>query len=76
MAYASEQRNSKLGKSDGVSGEEKLWADNIIHFKTLNRRTPIKEYRYNEFERSGRFSKNTVRDTKFKGTRYFLFIFS
>ena len=37
----------------------------------LNRPSPIKEYRYNEFERSGRLSRNRVRDTK--GTQYFLF---
>ena len=74
MTYATEQRNTTLGKSDGVSDEVKLCADNIIHSNTLNRPSPSKEYRYNEFERLGRLSRNRVRDTKEYVTFYFFFI--
>ena len=64
-----EQRNTILGKSDGVLDEEKLFANNIVPINILNRPIPIKEYRHNEFERSGRLSRTRVRETK--GTRYF-----
>ena len=62
MATTSEQRDTTLGKSVGISDEQKLSADNVILIAILN--SPIKEYRYNNFERSGRLSQNRVRDTK------------
>ena len=52
MAYATEKRNTMLGKSVGVQDELKLCSDNIIDINILNRPSPIKEYR------------NRVRDTK------------
>ena len=70
MVNAMEQKNTMLGKSEGVSDEEKLYVDNIIPYTILNRPSPIKEYRYNDFERAGRVSRNRIRDTK--GKRYFL----
>ena len=71
MANATKQRNTTLGKSDGFPDEEKLCADNIIHTNILNRPNPTKAYRYNEFKKSGRLSRNRVRDTK--GTSYCYF---
>ena len=63
------QKNTTLGKSVGVQDEKKLCADNITPHNILNRPSLIKEYRYNEFERSGRLSRNRTRDLK--GKRYF-----
>ena len=54
-----EQRDTMLGKSDVVLDEEKLSADtstNIIFINILNIPVLIYEYRYNEFEQSGRLS--------------------
>ena len=48
MANEMEQRNTTLGKSDGVTDEEKL-ADNSIPYYILNRPSPMKEYRYKDF---------------------------
>ena len=60
-----EQKDTLLEKSDVVSNEEKLSADTSMNtIPILNRPSPIKEYRYNEFERSGRLSRNRVRDSK------------
>ena len=54
-----EQTDTTLGKSDVVLNEAKLSADNnIIPINILNRLSPIKQYRYNEFERFGRLSRN------------------
>ena len=69
MDNTTEQRNTMLGKSVSDANEEKLCADNIIPINILNRPSPLKENSYNEFERSGRLSRNRVRDTK--GTHYF-----
>ena len=65
MANTMEQKDTLLEKSDVVSNEEKLSADTSINTIPIhNRPSPIKEYRYNEFERSGRLSRNRVRDSK------------
>ena len=56
-----EQRDTMLEKSIPISNEEKLSADtriNTIPIDILTRPSPIKEYRYNEFEGSGRLSRN------------------
>ena len=63
MANTTEQRNNMLGKLGGIPDEEKLHADNIIPINMLNRPRLIKEYRYNEFERSEILSWNRIRDT-------------
>ena len=50
MSNTMEQKNTFVEKSDVVSNEEKLSADNnttIIPINILNRPNPIKEYRYN-----------------------------
>ena len=62
-------KNTTLGKSVGVQDDKKLCADNTIPQNILNKPSPIKEYRYNDFERSGRLSRNRTRDLK--GKRYF-----
>ena len=64
MDNTTEQRNTTLGKSVRDANEEKLCADNIIPIYIFNRPSPLKEYRYNQFERSGRLWRNRVRDTK------------
>ena len=64
------QKNTTSGKPVGVLDGKKLCADNTIPQNILNIPSPIKEYRYNDFERSGRFSRNRTRDLK--GKRYFL----
>ena len=58
LANTTEQRDTTLGKAVGMS------ADIIIPITTLNRPSSIPEYRYNDFERSGRLSRNRVRDTQ------------
>ena len=58
MVNTTGQKNTTLEKSVGVQDEEKLCADNITPYNILNRPSPIKEYRYNEFDRSGRLSRN------------------
>ena len=73
MVNAMEQKNTMLGKSVGVIDEEKLYTDNTIPYNILNRPSPIKESRYNDFERSARLSRNRVRDTK--GNRYFFTLY-
>ena len=60
MANSMEQKNTLSGKSVVVSHEGKLSVDNIIPINILNRPSPIKEYRYNMFERSSRPSRNRV----------------
>ena len=58
-----EQKDNLLGKSDVVLNEEMLSADNstnTIPIHILNTSSPIKEYRDNEFVRSGRLSRNRV----------------
>ena len=62
------QKNTTLGKPVGVLDDKKLCADNTIPQNILNIPSPIKEYRYNDFERSGRLSRNRTRDLK--GKRY------
>ena len=71
MANTLEQKNTFSEKSDGVSNEEKLSADNIIPINILNRPSPIKEYRYNILERSSRPSRNRVRDSKGKAITFY-----
>ena len=66
------QKNTMLEKSSGVQDDKKLCADNTIPLTTPIKRSPSKEYRYNEFERSGRLSRNRTRDLK--GKRYFLLL--
>ena len=65
-----DQKDTMLGKSDGGCDEEKLKADNIIPMNLLDRPSPLKVYRYKEFERIGRLSRNRAIDSK--GTRYCL----
>ena len=65
-----EHKNTMLGKSVGALDEEKLKADNIIPINILDRPSPLKAYRYNEFERFGRLSQNRAKDSK--GTQYCL----
>ena len=77
MKSTMEQRNTKSGKSNDNSNEEKLYADNttnIIPINILNRPSPIQEYRYDEFERSGRLSRNRARGSK--SIFIFFFFFS
>ena len=64
------QKNTTLGKPVGVLDDKKLCADNTIPQNILNIPSLIKEYRYNDFERSGRLSRSRTRDLK--GKRYFL----
>jgi len=64
------QKNTSLGKSSGVQDDKKLCADNTIPQNTLIKSSPSKEYRYNEFERSGRLSRNRSRDLKGKRDLY------
>ena len=71
MANTLEQKNTFSEKSDGVSNEEKLPANNIIPINILNRPSPIKEYRYNILERSSRPSRNRVRDSKGKAITFY-----
>ena len=70
------QKNTTLGKSVGVQDEKKLCADNITPHNILNRSSLIKEYRYNEFERSGRLSRNRTRDLKDNATFLLLTFFA
>jgi len=66
---AMDQKKTMLGKSDGGCDEEKLKADNtIIPIKILDRPSPVKVYRQQDFERVGRLSRNRAKDSK--GTRY------
>ena len=63
MANTMEQRsrNTFLEKPDVISNEEKLSADTGTHkipIRILNTPSPIKEYRYNEFEIPGSLSRN------------------
>ena len=60
------QKNTLLGKSSGVQDDKKLCADNTIPLNSPIKRSPSKEYRYNEFERSGRLSRNRTRELKGK----------
>ena len=66
-----EKKNTTLEKTVGVEDDKKLHADNIIpqHNIIIKKPSPVKEYRYNEFERSGRISLNRARDLK--GIQYF-----
>ena len=59
------QKNTMLGKSSGVQDDKKLCADNTIPLN-IPIKSPSKEYRYNEFERSGRLSRNRTRELKGK----------
>ena len=50
-----DQKNTLLGKSDGGCDEEKLKADDtIIPIELLDRPSPVKVYRHQDFERVGR----------------------
>jgi len=60
------QKNTTLGKSSGVQDDKKLCADNTIPLNISIKRSPSKEYRYNEFERSDRLSRNRTRELKGK----------
>ena len=57
-----EKKNAALGKSVGVQDDKKLCADNTIPHNIHIKPRPSKEYRYNDFERSGRLSRNRTRD--------------
>ena len=63
-----DHKKTTLGKSDGGCDEEKLKADTtIIPIKLLDRPSPLKVYRHQEFERIGRLSRNRAKHSK--GTR-------
>ena len=65
IAKTMEQKDTMAGKSDAIQDEEKRPADtNTNAINILNRPIPIKEYRYNKFERSGRLSRNRTKDSK------------
>ena len=51
------QKNTTLEKSSGVQDDKKLCADNTIPQNIPIKPNPAKEYRYNDFERSGRLSR-------------------
>ena len=63
------QKNTTLGKSVGVQDDKKLCADNITPHNILDKPSLITVYRFNEFKRSGRLSRNRTRDLK--GKHYF-----
>ena len=66
MVNALTQKNTTLGKSSGVQDDKKLCADNTIPLNIPIKSSPSKGYRYNDFERSGRLSRNRTRDLKGK----------
>ena len=68
------QKNTMLGKTSGVQDDKKLCADNTIPLNIPIKCSPSKGYRYNEFERSGRLSRNRTRELKGKRDLY-LFTF-
>ena len=55
------QKNTTMVKPVGVLYDKKLCADNTIPQNILNIPSPIKEYRYNDFDRSGRLSRNRTK---------------
>ena len=60
-----------LGKSASAFDEEKLRTDStIIPIQLLDRPSPYKVYRHQDYERVGRLSQNRAKDSK--GTRYCL----
>ena len=66
--------NTTWGKSVGGCDEEKLKTDNTTTKSNLlidiDRPSPHKVYRHQEYERVGRLSRNRAKDSK--GTRYCL----
>ena len=66
------QKNTTLGKPVGVLDDKKLCADKTIPHNINIKPRPSKEYRYNDFERSGRLSQNRTRDLK--GKHYFFIL--
>ena len=67
------QKNTTLGKPVGVLDERKLCADNTIPQNIPIKPNPAKEYRYTDFERSGKLSRNRTRDLK--GATFLLWTF-
>ena len=68
---AMDHESTTLGKSASVCDEEKLRPDNtIIPIQLLDRPSPYKVYRHQDYERVGRLSRNRAKDSK--GTRYCL----
>ena len=70
MVNTLRQKNTTLGKSVGVQDDKKLCADNTTPHNIPIKPSPAKEYRNNDFERSGRISWNRTRELK--GKRDFL----
>ena len=60
------QKNTTLGKSVGVQDDKKLCADNTTPHSMPIKSSPTEEYRCNNFERSGRLSRNRTRELKGK----------
>ena len=67
---AMDHENTMLGKPDGSCDEEKLKTDTIIPTELLDRPSPLKVYRHQDFEKVGRLSRNRAKDLK--GTWYCL----
>jgi len=66
---AMDHESTMLGKSDCACDEEKLRPDNtIIPIELIDRPSPYKVYRHQDYERVGRLSRNRAKDSK--GTRY------
>jgi hypothetical protein len=66
---AMDHESTTLGKSASACDEEKLRPDNtIIPIELLDRPSPYKVYRHQDYERVGRLSRNRAKDSK--GTRY------
>ena len=66
---AMDHESTTLGKSASVCDEEKLIPDNtIIPIELLDRPSPYKVYRHQDYERVGKLSRNRAKDSK--GTRY------
>ena len=63
-----DHENTMLGKPVGGCDEEKLKANTIIPIELLDRPSPYKVYRHQDYERVGRLSRNRAKDSK--GTRY------
>ena len=66
---AMDHESTMFGKSVCACDEEKLRPDNtIIPIELLDRPSPYKVYRHQDYERVGRLSRNRAKDSK--GTRY------
>ena len=68
---AMDHENTMSGKSARVCDEEKVRTDStIIPIQLIDRPSPYKVYRHQDYERVGRLSRNRAKDSK--GTRYYV----